>query len=334
MQTFQGMTKERIDDILAKMKNIRAAVIGDICLDVYWRADMRLSELSRETPHHMLPIVEERMSPGGGGNVTANMAALKPSKVYAVGVVGDDWRGTELQNLLSGLEIDTSHLITSTSRFTDTFCKPLRTGYSHVVYEDPRLDFLNYKPIEKEIEDRLIATLENISPQIDVLCVSDQQPFSVITERVRECILKLAADGLTVIADSRDKINLYHCGIIKPNEVEGTRAAGVGDFEEAALCLAHGREVIMTVGAKGSYYATEGELTHIPAHVVDGEIDIVGAGDSFLSGFALAVAAGASRLEAASLGGLCSEITIQKIGTTGTASAEELLARHSVNCRG
>jgi bifunctional ADP-heptose synthase (sugar kinase/adenylyltransferase) len=51
----------------------------------------------------------------------------------------------------------------------------------------------------------------------------------------------------------------------------------------------------------------------------------VGAGDTFLSGFALALAAGAARPEAAYFAGLCGEVTIQKIGMTGTASAEEIL---------
>ena len=32
---------------------------GDGCLDVYWHADMTRSELSRETPHHNLPVVQE-----------------------------------------------------------------------------------------------------------------------------------------------------------------------------------------------------------------------------------------------------------------------------------
>ena len=324
MQTYKGMAKKRLFEILDNIKNVRAAVIGDICLDIYWRADMRLSELSRETPHYMLPIVEERMSPGGGGNVATNMAALKPSKVYAVGVVGEDWRGAELSKVLNQSGINTNYLIKSPDRFTSAYCKPLRGGYSHVVYEDPRLDFLSHRPLEKDIEDQLIASLTSIAPQIDVLCVSDQLPYGTITERVREYILNLASKGLTVIADSRDKINMYTCGIIKPNEVEGAKAAGVDDFKEAAIALAKGREVIMTIGAEGSLYAAKGELTHIPARSVTGEIDIVGAGDTFLSGFALATAAGASRLEAANMAGLCSEVTIQKIGTTGTASAEEV----------
>lgn len=33
-------------------KNARIGIIGDFCVDIYWHADMRKSELSRETPHY------------------------------------------------------------------------------------------------------------------------------------------------------------------------------------------------------------------------------------------------------------------------------------------
>ena len=58
---------------LTKLGKGRIGVIGDFCLDVYWHADMTRSELSRETPHFPLPIVQERLSPGGAGNVVANL---------------------------------------------------------------------------------------------------------------------------------------------------------------------------------------------------------------------------------------------------------------------
>ena len=77
----------------------------------------------------------------------------------------------------------------------------------------------------------------------------------------------------------------------------------------------------MTIGAQGSLYASDGTVTHIPARKINGPIDIVGV----LSEFSLAVASGASRLESAFFAGICREITIQKIGTTDTASQTEIL---------
>jgi len=336
IEVFGGMSRDRLSELLDKMRGVRVAVLGDICLDVYWLADMKRSELSRETPHFPLPVVEERMSPGGGGNVAVNLAGLKPAKVFAIGVTGEDWRGAELLRLLVGNGVDAMHLIKTKGVVTNGYCKPLRAGISQVVYEDPRIDFCNYSHISPETEDAIIASLDEVAPQIDVLCVCDQLTYGIGTDRIRAHITGLARAGLTVAVDSRNRIGSYRNAILKPNELEGARAVGmenlsnISDFAEAAVALARGTEgeVLMTLGLQGALYTSGEAVTHFPANRVDGEIDIVGAGDTFLSGFSMAIAAGASRPEAAFFAALCSEVTIQKLGCTGSASAEEVLSWH------
>ena len=334
MDKFNGVTRDRLEEILSRMDNVKSGILGDICLDVYWHADMRKSELSRETPHYMLPVVEERMSPGGGANVAANMAALKPKSVNVFGVTGSDWRGRELIRLLSEQGIGVNGVVTGTG-FSNAYIKPMRQGYSDVIYEDPRLDFISHEPISSEIEDKLIAALDKAVGDLDVLCVSDQLSFGVVTRRVREHICGLARRGLRVVADSRYNIGLFTDVFLKPNELEGATAAGmdsaalsgVSDYERVAQALATktGCDVFMTIGDKGSIYVKDRKSRHIPARKLSGPIDIVGAGDSSISGFALALAAGAEAWEAAFIAGLCSEITVQQVGITGTASRKQLL---------
>ncbi|MCL2527996.1 MAG: PfkB family carbohydrate kinase [Defluviitaleaceae bacterium] len=336
MKPFTPPTIKRLEEIIYKIKTVKAAIFGDLCIDVYWDIDMRMSELSRETPHFVMPVVGERISLGGGGNVAANLAALAPDCVLAAGLIGKDWRGHELTRIMKNLNIDISNIVCKEGLITNAFCKPMRRGISHIVYEDPRLDFANVTPFGKEAEDTLIKSLDALVGKVDILCVSDQLPTNVygaVTEKVREHIHKLAAQGLKIVVDSRDKIGLYKGMILKPNEVEATRAVGMAaassldDFAKVALALSdrNKTEVIMTVGPEGALYASDGEVVHIPTCAVKGNIDIVGAGDSFISGFALALASGASPTEAAFFAGLCSGVTIQKIGTTGTASGEEVL---------
>ena len=65
----------------------------------------------------------------------------------------------------------------------------------------------------------------------------------------------------------------------------------------------------------------------VPAYPVAGPIDIVGAGDSTSAGIACAIASGASPAEAAAFGNLVASITIQQIGTTGTATPEQVRQR-------
>jgi bifunctional ADP-heptose synthase (sugar kinase/adenylyltransferase) len=210
-------------------------------------------------------------------------------------------------------------------------------GISKTVYEDPRLDFNNYAPLDPAAEEKILAAIDALAPEIDALCVSDQLQYGAVTPKVRERLGKLAREGLTVVVDSRDRIGFYESVILKPNEIEGAAAAGytgarspknLGDFAEAASALSkkQNSEVLMTIGAEGSLYAKGENVTHIPAHDIAGEIDIVGAGDSFLAGLSLALAAGASRPEAAGFATLCSEVAIRQIGVTGVARPEDIIS--------
>lgn len=175
-------------DILQKIQSVKAAVIGDFCLDVYWVADMTRSELSRETPHFPLPIVEERMSPGGAGNVVCNLCALRPAGVRCIGDFGKDWRGDVLSRLLQEAGAKTDGVFFSDQRKTNTYIKPLRHGISDVVYEDPRLDFTNYENLTAEAEQFLLRQLDTVAADIDVLCVCDQMPHGCVTPAIRRKI--------------------------------------------------------------------------------------------------------------------------------------------------
>lgn len=135
-----------------QIKKLKVGIIGDFCLDVYWTADMKKSELSRETPHYPLPVVGERMSAGDAGNVAVNVSSLGVGKVYAIGCIGNDWRGKALSEQLALDGIDTEGLVKCDGRFTNTYIKPIRCRISDVKYEDPRLDFENYEKISDETE--------------------------------------------------------------------------------------------------------------------------------------------------------------------------------------
>jgi sugar/nucleoside kinase (ribokinase family) len=56
-------------------------------------------------------------------------------------------------------------------------------------------------------------------------------------------------------------------------------------------------------------------------------IDIVGAGDAATSGIVTSLLCGASEYEAAQVGNIVASITIQQLGTTGTATPDQVLAR-------
>ncbi len=328
------MNEARLKELLERITTLRIGVLGDLCIDVYWKADMRKSELSRETPHYPLPVVEEWFSPGAGGNLAANVLALKPKEAAVFGVLGDDWRAVLVRKELTERGGNLSHVVVDASRVTNGYCKPLRCGISDVVYEDPRLDFENHSPLPSATEARLIASLD-AAEGLDALCVGDQFFYGCVTPAVRERVMRLACGGTRVIADSRYNIKEYRGVVLKPNEIEGCRAvygeARSASFEEYCECARllakrNASDVVMTLGDKGCVFAGQsGAFYHVPAYAAEPPVDIVGAGDSMLAGLASGLAAGASWEEAMLLGNMCAGVTIKKLGTTGTASPREIM---------
>jgi rfaE bifunctional protein kinase chain/domain len=338
MKVFERLSEQQLSSILTKISQTKTGLIGDLCIDIYWKADMTRSELSRETPHFPLPIVEERMSPGGGGNVAVNIAALRPAQVEAIGVIGNDWRGKALLTKLQQNGISDDYLVISDEIITNAYCKPLRRGMSEVEYEDPRLDFCNYKPLPDTAEKALLAMLAQAVKKLDVLCVSDQFLYGCITPAVRKQLIGYAAEGLTVIVDSRNRMGEYRGVIMKPNEIEAwgvvygsklPQKESLETYAETAERLAeiNGAPVCMTIGASGCLYTDGKQTAHVASYPVKPPIDIVGAGDTFLAAFGSALGAGIAPDIAASFGNLASSVTVRKIGTTGAASPEELKER-------
>ena len=333
MKIFNGLTEERLYEILDRIKGVKAVLLGDMCLDVYWSCDMTRSVLSRETPHFPLPVTEERMAPGAGGNALNNMATLSEN-VSAIGVIGDDWRGMCLKKCFNERGIDTRYIIDVKGRVTNAYCKPMRRGYLGFEVEDPRIDFESFSKIDEDTEELLIKNLREAVKDADVLCISDQFDFGCVTDKVRNEINEIARNILTVI-DSRSRISLYRNAFLKPNEIECARALNVGSEE-----LVEGKnnlellkqfaektnsDICMTLGAKGVQIYKNGEIFSSYGVKVSPPIDTCGAGDCFLSAFSLALGAKATEREAAALGNLASAICVKKVNTTGSASKEEII---------
>ena len=335
--SISPMTRARFTEILDRMPQVQAGILGDLCLDGYWNVDMRKSSLSRETPFFPMPVTGERYSPGGAGNVACNLQALMQHSPAVLGVTGDDWRGSILRDVLKKQGISTEHIVSSASASTNTYIKPMRHGYGAYAVESERLDFVNSAVICGEDEESILESLKEMEKRLDVLCVSDQMEFGCITPRVREALIDMGRRGMRIIVDSRDRIGLYSHVLLKPNELEAARAldgsaplqegAGLDELSSIAAKLAEKTQsnVLLTMGGSGCMYVSGGEGRVCPAFRAEGPLDICGAGDTFMSALACAWAAGAQMDEAMQIANLASSITIRKIGVTGTATREELI---------
>lgn len=335
------MTEERLQQILSRFPEQKVLIVGDFFLDHYLMIDRALSETSLETGLEAFQVVEIRNSPGAGGTVANNLRALEV-QTYALTLIGQDGHGYELLHELRLRGVNVDGVLQHPRRFTPTYTKPMVREVDGRVHEINRLDIKNRQPLEPEWEERLIALLRDFVPEMDGVIVADQveeRNCGVATDRVREEICRLAEQypQKVFFADSRARIGEFHSLFIKPNQREAMRAfqpdwQGTCTPEEARevgvkLSERTGRPVFLTIGEQGVLVIDQQNVTHVPAVPVTGEIDIVGAGDSTSAGTVSALCSGANLVEAAQVGQLVASITVQQIGTTGTATREQVLKR-------
>ena len=81
--------------------------------------------------------------------------------------------------------------------------------------------------------------------------------------------------------------------------------------------------VFVTCGEKG-ILVSDPEVTLVPGVKVTGPIDPTGAGDSASAGAVMALCSGATPAEAALVANLVASITVQQLGTTGSASPDQV----------
>jgi rfaE bifunctional protein kinase chain/domain len=333
------LTRSRLEEVLARIPALTVGVVGDLFLDRYLDLDAALTEPSIETGLDAYQVVHVRSQPGAAGTVINNLMALGVGAVLPVAVVGDDGEGYELFAALHALgRVRTEGVLRDPRRRTPTYTKPMLCEAGKPARELNRLDIKNRTPLASDVERALLDALDAIWPRVDALVVLDQvsEPdCGVVTARVRERLAELgqANPQRLILADSRERIGLFRGVALKPNRQECLKAVGEAlPLEVAVGRLAErcGRAVLCTVGEHGILLAdarSPGEPVLVPAYPVTGPIDVVGAGDSTSAGIVCAVAAGASLAEAAAFGNLVASITIQQLGTTGTATPEQVRQR-------
>jgi len=343
------VTVGRLEELLSAFNSVRVAVVGDFFLDKYLDIDATLDEVSLETGKTAYQVVATRCSPGAAGTVTNNLAALGVAAVYAVGVVGTDGQGYELKQGLAATGVRLDYMLECNNLMTPTYIKPLVRREDGAVEELNRFDIKNRQPLPPEVEEGVIKLLRRCVPQVDGIVIADQvqeRNYGVVTDRMRDVLAQLAAEhpDKVFFADSRARIGEFTNVIIKPNQHEARAALQqssqrtlqqqsqpltVSEAEQAALALARRsrRPVYVTLGDRGILVCDGRNCRVIPAPRVTGPIDIVGAGDAVTAGIVPSLCAGASVAEAALIGNLVASITIQQIGTTGTASRRQVLER-------
>ena len=318
--------------ILERIPNLSALVVGDICLDRWCHYDPALSEPSRETSLSRTAVISTQLTPGAAGTVANNLAALKCGRVALLGAIGDDGHGWELMRSLQSRGISTEHVQKTTLIPTFTYTKLINVATG--VEDLPRIDFVPPAKLPIEVERHILNSFQAIFDNFNVIYIADQAETAhggLITEAVRRMVEESAQvySNKIFIADSRTRIAEFRRVIIKPNQQEAEEASkkliGRIDYPELRRKM-RAPMLLVTRGGQGVSIYRPDCVQDIPTTPIENPVDICGAGDSFSAGFGMALAVSGDPARAAEFGNRIASITIMKPGT-GTASPDEIVRR-------
>ena len=359
------LNRSRLSAVLNSFSQKTIALLGDLFLDRYLEIPHDLHELSIETGLEAYQVVNVRNVPGALGTVLNNLTALGVGRLLPVTVIGDDGHGYDLLQSLAKLPVvDQAFVLRDPHRLTPTYTKPIRQTESGTWKELNRLDVRTREPLSSEMRRNVINALRRAFSQADGLIVLDQvdqTDCGVVHEEIRAVLIELASQSphKPIMVDSRTHLHHFSASMLKGNRSEimaaaerlgwasSTRPARPvpasslpSQFAnepavQAVVFLADqmSRPVFCTVGDQGVLVAhPRGPIEHAPGLAVEGPIDIVGAGDSATSAIMASLLSGASHREAAELANLVASITIQQLGTTGTATPAQIQQRYEQTC--
>ncbi|MGE5249350.1 MAG: D-glycero-beta-D-manno-heptose 1-phosphate adenylyltransferase [Bacteroidota bacterium] len=312
-------------------------VIGEAMLDSYLQG--ATERLSREAPVPIVDVQRQIHVPGGAANTAVNLRSLG-AQVTFLSVIGADPEGDQLTRALEEHQVPVAHLLRSGGR--STLSKQRVVANSQTVV---RFDQGSTSPIEAELEAELCERLEEVFHESDGVVISDYN-YGILTEGVRAALARLQKeDPHLIVVDARHP-ELYsgmNVTVVKPNYEEAVRLLGLQKREDQAGRLSQieeaGRKVLeltqaqiaaITLDSSGALIFHRGEQTPYRTYATPRPSSRTsGAGDTFVSGLAVSLAAGADVERAAELASAAAAIAVSKDGTA-SCFAEELKGHFSM----
>jgi D-beta-D-heptose 7-phosphate kinase/D-beta-D-heptose 1-phosphate adenosyltransferase len=327
------LSPKRVRQILTAAGRIRILVVGDVMLDTFvWGSVARISP---EAPVPVVDFEKENSMPGGAANVARNLTALNvATELY--GVVGNDHPAAQLKDLLTEHHIGCRGLVATATRPTS-----VKTRIVAHTQQVVRIDREARDGIDASLTRRLARSLEAMISSSAAVIVGDYGKGVVTQQLLEDIKAQCRKRGLWLSLDPKPvhHLNLSGLSLITPNRKEAFELARIPDetknqnpladtnllqVAERLLNELKPALLLITLGELGMLLCQRDKPPfHIPT-VAQEVFDVSGAGDTVIATFTLAIAAGASPVEAATLSNHAAGIVVGKVGTA-TVSSEELL---------
>jgi D-glycero-beta-D-manno-heptose-7-phosphate kinase len=320
---------KRLTDYVDRFSAARVLVVGDIVLDHYiWG---KVSRISPEAPVPIVNVTRESLLLGGATNVVNNIHSLG-GLVSVCGVIGQDAAGKQLLHLLHEQGIRTDGLIVDSARPTTIKTRVIAHNQQVV-----RFDRETKERIERDTHRRIFDFVgKQLSEGLDSIVLSDYCKGVVTSGLVRDIVKLAKKHEVIVTVDPKVSHFGMYSGvtILTPNITEASIGSKIEIDNEQSLLKA-GKlllkrlkcdAVLITRGEQGmSLFGHFGKVTHIPT-VAREVFDVTGAGDTVISTLTLAMASGASMVDAARISNYAAGIVVGVVGTS-TVKPEELKQR-------
>lgn len=331
----------RLMDIVGSFSRKKICVVGDMVLDEFVSGE--ISRVSREAPVLILRHRKTEAYPGGAANAANNIADLG-ARVIPIGAVGDDEGGRKLLDLFERKKIDVSGIVVTRERPTTTKTRYL-AGWSHTTEQQVlRVD----REVGAELPERVQNAIERkarAAAGADAVLISDygmgvappslvrKLKAKLLTLDSRYCLLEFRDAGVTAATPNESEVEAaYHTQVgTDLSKLAELGARAVRELGAEAVVVTRGKDGL-SVFERASGDANAGSAPqHIPIYGSDTPVDVTGAGDTVIAVFTLALAAGASYLEAAHLANYAGGIVVMKprTATVTRAELESVLAREA-----
>lgn len=322
--TLPTLNSSRVNKLLTAARRSRILVVGDVMLDQFiWGS---VSRISPEAPVPVVDFKSESFMPGGAANVARNLSALGATpELFAV--VGNDDSAGRLRTLLREQHIDCGGLVEHPSRPTS-----IKTRIVAHQQQVVRVDRESRGHLDTSTTGHLLEAIGKRLKGAGAVIVGDYGK-GVVTQGLLDALKDLCRKrGVWLSLDPKPvhHLNLSGLSLITPNRKEAFELSGLPDDTRAAdplkdinLVRTAGRLLndispallLITLGEQGMLLCRRGEKPiHIPT-VAQEVFDVSGAGDTVIASFTLAIAAGASPLEAAIISNHAAGVVVGKVGT-------------------
>ena len=284
------------------MHKAKVVVIGSSNTDMTIKGD-RLPK-----PGETVLGGEFRMGPGGKGANQAVAARRLGADVSFICKVGRDIFG---DNAISGYQkegIDCSRILRSDKA----------SGTALILVDGNAENCIAVAPgANADLTPEDVDSVADVIRSADYLILQLEIPVESVLRAA-----KIAHEaGVYVILNPAPACHLPdelfgYISLITPNQTESALLSGVGDNLDAAvekLMQLGVKDVVVTLGSKGSLVISEGKRTLVPSLKVKA-VDTTAAGDTFCGALCVALSEGCSLVDAAGFATKASALTVQKMG--------------------